>query len=81
MGVPAVVLGPNAGSYLSEKDLKNIDNPYYPNIEDLFDHLDYLKWCQFTGEEMRLDYTHKVIEALQGDEKPLKFKISENFNV
>ena len=30
---------------------------------------------------MRLDYTHKVIEALQGDEKPLKFKISEDFNV
>ena len=81
MGVPAVVLGPNAGSYLSEKDLRNIDKPYYPNIEDLFDHLDYLKWCQFTGEEMRLDYTHKVIEALQGDEKPLKFKISEDFNV
>ena len=81
MGVPAVVLGPNAGSYLSENDLRNIDKPYYPNIEDLFDHLDYLKWCQFTGEEMRLDYTHKVIEALQGDEKPLKFKISEDFNV
>ena len=81
MGVPAVVLGPNAGSYLSEKDLKNIDKPYYPNIDDLFDHLDYLKWCQFTGEEMRLEYTHKVIEALQGDEKPLKFKISEDFNV
>ena len=34
-----------------------------------------------SGEEMRLDYTHKVIEALQGDEKPLKFKISEDFNV
>ena len=25
--------------------------------------------------------TKKVIEALQGDEKPLKFKISEDFNV
>jgi len=81
MGVPAVVLGPNAGSYLSELNLKNIDNPYYPSIDDIFDHLDYLKWCQFTGDEMKKDYTHKVIEALQGDEKPVKFKISEDFNV
>jgi len=81
MGIPAVVLGPNAGGYISEKDIKNIDNPYYPDINNLFDHLDYLKWCQFTGEEMKLDYTHKVIEALQGGEKPLKYKISEDFNV
>ena len=79
--MPAVVTGPNAGSYLSEQDLKNIDNPYYPDIVDVFDHLDYLKWCQFTGEEMRLEHTHKVIEALQGDVKPVKFKISEDFNV
>lgn len=81
IGVPAVVLGPNAGAYLSEQDLKNIDNPYYPDIVDLFNHLEYLKWCQFTGEEMRLEHTHKVIEALQGDVKPVKFKIAEDFNV
>ena len=36
---------------------------------------------QSLGEEMRAEHTHKVIEALQGDVKPVKFKITEDFNV
>ena len=81
MGVPAVVLGPNAGGFISELNLNNIDNPYFPNTQDIFDHLEYLKWCQFTGPEMLRPDTCKVIKCLQGDERPQLFKINEEFNV
>ena len=76
MGVPAIVLGPNAGGYLSETNLENIEKPYWPGAEKIFKHIDYLKWCQFTSFEMRTDYTHRIIKCLQGDVKPfIKLKI------
>ena len=81
MGVPAITLGPNAGGFISELNFKNIDKPYFPNTQDIFDHLEYLKWCQFTGPEMLRPDTSRVIKCLQGDERPQLFKINEDFNV
>ena len=39
VGIPALVTGPNAGSFLSEKVLSQIDKPYYPNMKQLKDHV------------------------------------------
>jgi hypothetical protein len=69
VGMPAVVTGPNAGSYLSEKDLKNIDEPYYPDRKKLFEHIYYLTFCQLHSNEFRSPNAFKVIESLQGNKK------------
>ena len=69
VGMPAVVTGPNAGSYLSEKDLKNIDEPYYPDMKKLFEHVYYLTFCQLHSNEFRSPIAYKVIESLQGNKK------------
>ena len=81
VGVPAIVLGPNAGGYLSETNLENIEKPYWAGAEKIFNHIDYLKWCQFTGNEMKTDYAHRIIKCLQGDVKPFIKKIEEQYNV
>ena len=81
VGVPAVVLGPNAGGYLSETNLDNIEKPYWAGAEKIFNHIDYLKWCQFTVTEMKTDYAHRIIKCLQGDVKPYKEKIADEYNV
>ena len=44
-GFPATTLGPNAGSYLSNTDIKNIDNPKYPKGEVITQHMFYLSLC------------------------------------
>ena len=69
VGMPAAVTGPNAGSYLSEKDLKNIDEPYYPDRKKLFEHIYYLTFCQLHSNEFRSPIAYKVIESLQGNKK------------
>ena len=67
IGMPAVVTGPNAGSYLSETKLKNIDVPYYPSSKEIYEHVYYLTNCQLNSDEFRSPMAYKVIKALQGD--------------
>ena len=81
VGVPAIVLGPNAGGYLSETNIENIEKPYWAGAEKIFNHIDYLKWCQYTGDEMKKEFAHRIIKCLQGDEKPFTKKIEEQYNV
>ena len=69
IGMPAVVTGPNAGSYLSEKDLKNIDNPYYPDTKVIRDHIYYLTNCQIHADEFKSPVAFNVMEILQGNKK------------
>ena len=72
IGMPAVVTGPNAGSYLSETKLKNIDAPYYPSSKEIYEHIYYLTNCQLNSDEFRLPMAYQVIKALQGDAARLK---------
>ena len=51
-GFPATTLGPNAGSYLSNNQIENIDDPKYPHMNIIIEHMFYLSLCQFTAEEM-----------------------------
>ena len=70
VGIPALVTGPNAGSFLSEKSLKQIDRPYYPDMKHIKDHIWFLTFCQLKSTEFRAPQSYKVIKALQGDQKP-----------
>ena len=75
VGMPAIVLGPNAGECLSETKLENINEPYYPDFNKIREHIFYLSCCQFTSEEMQSIVTKRTIELLQGDQKPNNFKL------
>ena len=75
VGMPAIVLGPNAGECLSETKLENIEQPYYPDLRKIREHIFYLSCCQFTSEEMQSIVTKRTIEILQGDQKPNTFKL------
>lgn len=75
VGMPAIVLGPNAGEKLSETKLENIEEPFYPDFNTIRDHIFYLSLCQFTSEEMQSVVTKRTIELLQGDQKPNNFKL------
>tara|TARA_R110001592_G_scaffold55511_3_gene169550 strand:+ start:2765 stop:3724 length:960 start_codon:yes stop_codon:yes gene_type:complete len=70
VGIPAVVTGPNAGSFLSEKSLKQIDSPYIPSMNAIKEHVYFLTLCQLKSTEFRVAESYKVIKALQGDQKP-----------
>ena len=75
VGMPAIILGPNAGEKLSETKLENIEEPFYPDFNTIRDHIFYLSLCQFTSEEMQSVVTKRTIELLQGDQKPNNFKL------
>jgi len=74
-GFPATTLGPNAGSCLSNNFIENINDPKYPHELEIRAHMFYLSLCQFTAEEMANGWAFKVINQLQGDQKPNNFKI------
>ena len=74
-GFPATTLGPNAGGYLSNNFIENIDDPKYPKDTIIREHLFYLSLCQFDTTEMANGYAMTVINQLQGDQKPNNFKL------
>ena len=74
-GYPAVILGPSAGNHLAEKSLRNIDKPFYPNEEQIRQHVFYLSACQFNRQEMTSGYAYKLVEELQGDQTHNEYKI------
>ena len=77
-GYPAITLGPNAASFLSEKEIKNIENPYFADDNKIREHSLYLSACQFNKEEFRNGYAVKMIEQLQHDQKYYNFKYNVN---
>ena len=77
-GYPAITLGPNAASFLSEKEIKNIDKPYFADDDKIREHSLYLSACQFSREDFRSGYAVKMIEQLQHDQKYYRFKYSVN---
>ena len=74
-GCPAITLGPNAASYLTENKIDNIENPYYPDEDKIREHLLYLTACQFKKEEFLDNYAIETVNALQHDQKYLDFKL------
>ena len=74
-GCPAITLGPNAASYLTENKIDNIENPYYPDEDKIREHILYLTACQFKKEEFLDNYAIETVNALQHDQKYLDFKL------
>ena len=77
-GYPAITLGPNAASFLSEKDISNIEKPYFADDDKIREHSLYLSACQFNKEEFRSGYAVKMIEQLQHDQTYYNFKFNVN---
>ena len=73
-GCPAITLGPNSASYLAEKEIKNIEKPYFADEDKIRQHSLYLSACQFNREEFRNGYAVKQIEQLQHDQIYNNFK-------
>ena len=73
-GYPAITLGPNAASFLSEKEIKNIENPYFADDDKIREHSLYLSACQFNREEFKNGYAIKMIEQIQHDQTYYNFK-------
>jgi uncharacterized membrane protein YjdF len=74
-GCPAITLGPNAASYLTENNIDNIENPYYPDSDKIREHILYLTTCQFKKEEFLDNSAIETVNALQHDQKYLDFKL------
>jgi len=73
-GYPAITLGPNAANFLSEKEIKNVNKPYFADDDKIREHSLYLSACQFQMEDFRSGYAVKQIEQLQHDQTYNYFK-------
>ena len=73
-GYPAITLGPNAASFLSEKEIKNIEKPYFADDDKIREHSLYLTACQFSRTEFLNGSAVKMVEQLQHDQKYYRFK-------
>lgn len=61
-GIPAFTLAPCCVTSLSNTDLSKINDPFYPEKEQMMDLLHYLAYCQYTPEEMSSSTALKLIE-------------------
>ena len=61
---------------ISEKELSNIENPYFADDDKIREHSLYLSACQFNIEEFRNGYAMKQVEQLQHDSTYTNFKWS-----
>ena len=48
---------------------------FYPNEEQIRQHVFYLSACQFNRQEMTSGYAYKLVEELQGDQTHNEYKI------
>lgn len=53
LGKPAIVLGPNAAAPMCSQDLREIENPFVPTLDEVEAWAANLAYCQFTEAEMR----------------------------
>lgn len=52
-GKPAITLGPSIANNISSRDLKDIEKPYIPALDEVEEWLAHVAYCQFTEAEMR----------------------------
>jgi hypothetical protein len=74
-GYPTITLGPSAANYLAEKSISNIDNPFFPNDEQIKEHMFYLTVCQFNKDELKNGYAVETATSLQHNQKFINFNI------
>lgn len=52
-GKPAITLGPSIANTITSRDLKDIEKPYIPSLDEVEEWLAHVAYCQFTEAEMR----------------------------
>lgn len=53
LGKPAITLGPNAAHAVCSHDVREIEKPHIPTLEEVEEWAAHLAYCQFTEPEMR----------------------------
>jgi lipopolysaccharide biosynthesis glycosyltransferase len=53
LGKPAITLGPSAANPITSRELKDIENPHIPTLDEVEEWAAHLAYCQFTELEMR----------------------------
>jgi hypothetical protein len=53
LGKPAIVLGPSAAWPVASQNIKDIEKPFIPTLDEVEEWAAHLAYCQFTEAEMR----------------------------
>ncbi len=61
-GIPAFTMAPSCVDQVANKDLSNIEDPYYPPEEQFIELLHFLAYCQYTVPELGSGSVVKMIE-------------------
>jgi hypothetical protein len=62
-GIPAFTLAPcNAASPVSSQQLANIENPYYPDMDKLYEWACHLSYGQFHVDELLSGAALKILQ-------------------
>ena len=64
-GIPAFTMAPCCVDSVANKNLADIENPYYPQAEAFQNLLNYLAYCQYTVQEFHAGHAYKIIEEMQ----------------
>jgi lipopolysaccharide biosynthesis glycosyltransferase len=61
LGKPAITLGPSAAHAVTSHDIKDIEKPYIPTMDEVEEWAAHLAYCQFTEAEMRNGTAWKIL--------------------
>ena len=61
-GIPAFTMAPNCVDQLANKNLEAIEDPFYPEYDEMMKLFHYLAYCQYKLDEMRSGLAYKLIE-------------------
>jgi hypothetical protein len=64
-GIPAFTMAPSCVDSVANKNLADIENPYYPEAGVFQNLLNYLAYCQYTVAEFHAGHAYKMIEEMQ----------------
>ncbi len=64
-GIPAFTMAPSCVDSVANKNLADIENPYYPEAGVFQNLLNYLAYCQYTLPEFHAGHAYKMIEEMQ----------------
>ena len=61
LGKPAITLGPSAAWPVTSQNIKDIENPFIPTLDEVEEWAAHLAYCQFTEAEMRDGTAWKIL--------------------
>ena len=64
-GIPAFTMAPCCVDSVANKDIANIEKPFYPEAGVFQNLLNYLAYCQYTVQEFHAGHAYKIIEEME----------------